>query len=334
MKRLLFINRFSLALVAVMAFAAAPSGVAAGVTAYSQDFETLVPTDPNALGNDGWLVYGNVYEMDETWVYGYGPFPAPNNFAPPPAAFCAIVTGEGGAEQGANQVSVYNDYENLDHPTRLIEANVYREWLIDAADIGTAWVFQFDAKRGDLTGSSTAHGFIKTIDPGNNFAATNFLVEEMTFIPATWGTYFVGIRLDDPLLEGQIFQIGFLNVATAYEPSAIFYDNLFLYQDSSVDTPGLANADGHALHAASPNPFRGSAEIRFAVPGREAVTIDVFDVLGRRVARLLDGTVPAGQHRVVWSGQDSAGRAVASGTYYYRMETTGYSETRSVVKLR
>ena len=85
---------------------------------YSQDFETLNAADVDALGNDDWLVFGNVFALDWTYLYGYGPFGAPNDGA----AFCAIVAGEGGAEQGTQQLSVFNDYNNTDHPTSWIES--------------------------------------------------------------------------------------------------------------------------------------------------------------------------------------------------------------------
>jgi hypothetical protein len=62
-----------------------------GLTPYSQDFEGLVETDPDALANDGWLVFGNVFSPEGGYLYGYGPFPAPNHAL----AFSQIVLGEG-----------------------------------------------------------------------------------------------------------------------------------------------------------------------------------------------------------------------------------------------
>ena len=61
---------------------------------YSQDFEGLMQSDPNALADDGWLVFGNVFTPDDEFIYGYGPFPAPNDGF----AFYQIATGEGGTE--------------------------------------------------------------------------------------------------------------------------------------------------------------------------------------------------------------------------------------------
>ena len=115
---------------------------------YSQDFESLDPMSSTALSDDGWIVFGNAFQADgETLVYGYGPNPAPN----PGEGFCAIATGQGGASQGANQLSIYSDYANQDQGNGLrIEANTFQERTITAADVGNTIVFSFDAKRGNI----------------------------------------------------------------------------------------------------------------------------------------------------------------------------------------
>jgi hypothetical protein len=108
-------------------------GTGLALTPYSQDFETLNQGDPAALADDGWLVFGNVFGPDWSYWYGYGVFPAPNDGA----AFSAIALGEGGAEQGSQQLSVFSDYNNVDHAVgAYIEANVFQEQVIDAGAVG------------------------------------------------------------------------------------------------------------------------------------------------------------------------------------------------------
>ena len=196
----------------------------ADISQYSQDFESLDAGSSTALGDDGWLVGANVFDMSGNFQYNYFAFPAPNGGP----AFSAIATGEGGPAQGDQQLSVYSDYNNADHGNGLlIEANVFREYTVGAADVGTTQTFSFDAKLGNLEGDSTAQAFIKTIDPDNGFAQTNFVTADMTNTPSTWTGY--SLELDiDASLEGQLFQIGFLNVATDFEGSGVFYDNVNL----------------------------------------------------------------------------------------------------------
>jgi FlgD Ig-like domain len=70
-----------------------------------------------------------------------------------------------------------------------------------------------------------------------------------------------------------------------------------------------------------PNPFNPRTTIAFFVetPGR--VTIDVYDLRGRRVRSLQQGNVSAGAHEVVWTGVDERGASVASGVYFLRLST-------------
>jgi hypothetical protein len=194
----------------------------ADLSNYSQDFEGLVQADPAALGNDGWFYFANVFDPGGGYLYGYGPGPAPNGGP----AFSAVASGQGGASQGAQQLVVYSDYNNGDHANgNIIEANVFQEQVVGAIDAGTQWVFQFDAKLGDILPNSTALAFIKTLDPNAGFALSNFITVDMTSIPATWGTYMLSITID-PAIVGHIFQIGFLNTATNYTPSGVLYDNI------------------------------------------------------------------------------------------------------------
>jgi hypothetical protein len=204
-----------------------PTAGWAQLAPYSQDLEGLVLEDPGALASDGWWIYGNVFGPFPNWWwwYGYGPFPAPNH----PYGFSSIVTGEGGPEQGAQQLNIYSDYNNGNHGAPAwIESNVFQEQTIGAGDVGNTWRFEFDAKRGNIELNSMASAFIKTLDPGAGYATTNFLQVPMTDIPDTWGTYQKEIYID-PALAGQILQFGFVNWATMYEGSAIFYDNIDFY---------------------------------------------------------------------------------------------------------
>ena len=222
----------AIALFALAALVCLLPAAGSALSMYSQDFEGLVQADTGALAADGWLVFGNVFGPDWSYWYGYGAYPAPNDGA----AFCQIVIGEGGVDQGAQQLVVFSDYNNGDHANGAhIEANVFQEQTVAPGDVGQTWVFSFDAKLGNIAGASTAAAFIKTLDPGNGWITTNFLTVDTTGIPPQWGTYSLQIVIDAGLV-GQIFQFGFMNVATGYESSGIFYDNINFGMDDGVAT--------------------------------------------------------------------------------------------------
>jgi len=86
---------------------------------------------------------------------------------------------------------------------------------------------------------------------------------------------------------------------------------------------------GYTLHQNYPNPFNPSTTIRFSLPQRSHVTLKVFDVLGREVARLVNEKKDAGEHRVVW---DATG--LPSGVYFYRLTTPTFSQTKKMEVIR
>ena len=80
-----------------------------------------------------------------------------------------------------------------------------------------------------------------------------------------------------------------------------------------------------------PNPFNPSTVIPFQLPVSTRVRLEVFNLLGQRVATLVDEALTAGSHVARWNGTDSAGRAVAAGVYLYRLQGGGTTATRRML---
>jgi hypothetical protein len=219
----------------------------AQVNDYSQDFESLDAASATVLGDDGWLVGANVFDPSGGYLYGYFAFPAPNGGP----AFSAVASGEGGPAQGAQQLVVYNDYNNGDHAVgNLIEANVFREQVITAADVGRTLLFSFDAKLGDLQPPTTATAFIKIINTTTWYMDDNDYLD-MTGVPSTWDSYSLSMTIDSSFV-GNLFQIGFMNTATNYTASGVVYDNITLAEDSGGVSPGTAFCIGDGGGTACP----------------------------------------------------------------------------------
>jgi hypothetical protein len=94
-----------------------------------------------------------------------------------------------------------------------------------------------------------------------------------------------------------------------------------------------------ALSQNYPNPFNPATVIAYQVPdftkgvsvSQTRLTLDIYAVNGRRVARLLDGPARPGYYRAVWHGTDARGRALGSGLYFYRFTV---SDQNGKVKYR
>jgi hypothetical protein len=84
----------------------------------------------------------------------------------------------------------------------------------------------------------------------------------------------------------------------------------------------------------APNPFNPTTSIAYTIGQRMPVTIDIFDVSGRIVTQLREGTREPGQYRAEWDGRGASGSAVASGIYFYRIAGNGAAGTRKMVLLK
>ena len=91
---------------------------------------------------------------------------------------------------------------------------------------------------------------------------------------------------------------------------------------------------GMALTQNYPNPFNPSTTIKFSLEVRDRVSIEVFNILGRKVRTLLNEPRSAGVHSVDWDGIDQSGQAVSAGVYLYRLRTGGQVETKKMILLK
>jgi hypothetical protein len=89
-----------------------------------------------------------------------------------------------------------------------------------------------------------------------------------------------------------------------------------------------------ALYQNSPNPFNPTTRIAYDMPAAGDVRISVFNVLGQNVKDLVNGYNEAGSYEVIWDGKDNSGSSVASGVYFYRIDTEQYKETKKMLLLK
>lgn len=91
---------------------------------------------------------------------------------------------------------------------------------------------------------------------------------------------------------------------------------------------------GFELGQNYPNPFNPTTEIGFALPANADVELSIFNVLGQKVATLVEGQQPAGYHTVTWNGTNSDGSSVASGIYFYRITSEKFNTSKKMMLLK
>ena len=110
---------------------------------------------------------------------------------------------------------------------------------------------------------------------------------------------------------------------------------VWLMDSGELTDAGPPSAWATALGPVVPNPFNPRTEIRFTLTADARPVLDVFDLRGRRVVRLVDHSpLPAGPHAVTWDGTDSRGRPVAGGGYLCRLEAEGKVVSRKLLLAR
>ncbi|MBU8920545.1 MAG: T9SS type A sorting domain-containing protein [Bacteroidales bacterium] len=103
-----------------------------------------------------------------------------------------------------------------------------------------------------------------------------------------------------------------------------------LFITEPVETPAAALS----LEQNHPNPFNPSTTISYNLPATGFVSIEIFDVTGRRVKTLVSDVKNPGPHRIEWNGLDETGMRVVSGVYFYRLRAGKEELTKKMVLMR
>ncbi|MGB3544558.1 FlgD immunoglobulin-like domain containing protein, partial [Rubrivirga sp.] len=98
--------------------------------------------------------------------------------------------------------------------------------------------------------------------------------------------------------------------------------------------PGGDTAFGPSFGTARPNPSAARVSIPFALAAPGPVEVEVVDVLGRVVRRVLEDDLEAGSHLAEWDGSDESGGAVAAGVYLIRLRSDLGTAVTRVTRLR
>jgi hypothetical protein len=138
----------------------------------------------------------------------------------------------------------------------------------------------------------------------------------------------------DSLAPGQTYFVGLKVWDAAGNASSI---SNISFAEANVDLSLGTGGDGGTLpdefHLQQnyPNPFNPSTVIEYDLPQATQVNLSIYNVHGQHVKTLAQGEQVGGTHQVTWNGDNDEGARVATGVYFYRLMTTGFSETKKMV---
>jgi len=145
----------------------------------------------------------------------------------------------------------------------------------------------------------------------------------------TWHIQFVGTETATNPAAGDLFLIKIMKPLTANDRYR------FMFTPPLAANPEQLIPGSYSLTQNFPNPFNPSTTISFTIPGSaltgknvaaENTSIMVYDILGRRIATLVDESLPAGNYSIIWNASE-----FASGVYFYRLHSGEFSKTKSML---
>jgi len=116
-------------------------------------------------------------------------------------------------------------------------------------------------------------------------------------------------------------------------------DHMIRLKVIPIEVPGVEDTPGavpgcFVFRQISYNPTRDRTVLEYQLPTTQKVSLNVYDVSGQLIKRLVDSEKQAGTHRIVWNGIDKQGNRVASGVYFVKFETEEYLSTEKLLFIR
>ncbi len=209
--------------------------------------------------------------------------------------------------QGVGQLAVAPDatvYAAV-HPFLYRSDDGGETWAQAGPDSVSAWGLRVN-KSGHLFAFNGTKGLQRSVDRGASWTSIT------AGLPAL---FFNGMELD---------RAGFLYVSHLSEGIFRSMASTHVANEQAGEVPARA-----VLHANYPNPFQAATTIPFTLDRPARVTLEVYDVLGRRVARLLDEGLPGGAHAAEWAAQGQPG-----GVYFVRMQAGSLVAVRALLLVK
>ncbi len=168
------------------------------------------------------------------------------------------------------------------------------------------------------------------------------------------------VKMDTTSMDGSYsisgLRTGYYYVISTNECDSIWYDDKLTWEEADLvyvampsETPGVnfnmpsaVEEPDHVdivprrfhLQQNYPNPFNPRTEIEYTIQRPAQVTLDIFNILGRKVKTLIRGHQPSGSYHLTWDGRNEEGKTVSCGVYLYRLQVDGDSEAKRMLLLK
>lgn len=150
--------------------------------------------------------------------------------------------------------------------------------------------------------------------------------------------------LIDYLVNGSTYDYGFLLKANRNQKFSKFYSKEYpnaacrpklVIEANAVSSNDEVSKPVNQLTINNyPNPFNPSTIISFDLKQKNNISLDIYNILGKKITTLKKGVLAEGNHSYTWNGTDKNGNKCASGIYFYRLKTKSQSITKKMIMLK
>lgn len=174
----------------------------------------------------------------------------------------------------------------------------------------------FDVTNWAVTGGSSSNFQINNQTPPVTLNAGESVDLELEFSATNLGNYYANLQIDNTL------------TGSTYIP--IFFQVITVGIEDEINVPVE-----YTVSQNYPNPFNPTTNINYTLKENGNVKITVFNSLGQQVKTLVNDFKNVGiRHSVTWDGTDSKGNSVSSGTYFYKIESGSFTQTRKMLLVK
>ena len=107
------------------------------------------------------------------------------------------------------------------------------------------------------------------------------------------------------------------------------------YIAREFDLPIIQPIEINSLKQNYPNPFNPETNIFYSTSVNGAVELSIYNIKGQLVKKLVNSSMNAGEHNIVWNGKDASDRTVSSGLYFYKLKVDGKTiDTKKMMLLK
>jgi hypothetical protein len=187
---------------------------------------------------------------------------------------------------------------------------------------------------GDGAGNQTSTDIVEPIFGATAFAYPVFYYSDYSGAPPM-----AAFTVSTGIYRAVFFAFGFEAIDAAADRTLLM-DRIMDYFEGPTPVEGQPPAGplprDFSLSPNYPHPFNATTAWALFVPGDRpaGVSLRIYNALGQEVRVLIDGPVGPGSHLILWDGTGGAGDDLASGVYFARLESEGFSQIRKIVLTR